>query len=283
MSSPSQQSVSSAPRDTRAHSGANPAYRDMVKLRTANKEAEFFLPHLRSGMDLLECGCGPGNIALGLAAVVAPGKVVGFDLSSDEIEVAKRQAREKSIANVEFEVQSVYELPYPDASFDAVFAHFVLQRLDQPASALQELRRVLKPGGVIGLRGTIHEGLIVSGPHEEIIKECLEVYLEDWVKTGGDPNIGKRFRALLNEAGFARSTAYTSIHIPTRVTTTESTKRIAGFYISLLNEKWRSRVIECGLADQARIESFVSALKAWGGHPDSFLTVPCGEAVGWKE
>ena len=283
MSSPGQRSVSSAPRGTQAQGRADPSYREMVNMRTADKEAEFFLPHLRSGMDLLECGCGPGNIALGLAAVVAPGKVVGFDLSADEIEIARRQALERSISNVQFEVQSAFDLPYADHSFDAVFSHFVLQRLDQPVRALKELHRVLKPGGVIGLRGTIHEGLIVAGPHEEVIKECLGIYLEDWKRTGGDPNIGKRFRALLHEAGFARSMAYSSIHIPTRVTTAESTKRIAGFYINLLNEKWRRRVIEGGLADRARIESFVSALKAWGQHPDAFLTVPCGEAVGWKE
>jgi cyclopropane fatty-acyl-phospholipid synthase-like methyltransferase len=43
--------------------------------RTAQSHAAFLLPHLRPGMDLLDLGCGPGSITLGLAAAVAPGKL----------------------------------------------------------------------------------------------------------------------------------------------------------------------------------------------------------------
>ena len=55
-------------------------------------------------------------------------------------------------ANVHFEVANVYELPFPDGSFDAVLAHTVLLGLREPVRALQELRRVLRPGGVVGVR-----------------------------------------------------------------------------------------------------------------------------------
>jgi 2-polyprenyl-3-methyl-5-hydroxy-6-metoxy-1,4-benzoquinol methylase len=51
--------------------------------RTSAREAQFILPYLESGMDLLDCGCGPGAITVGLAEHVAPGRVVGIDISSD--------------------------------------------------------------------------------------------------------------------------------------------------------------------------------------------------------
>jgi SAM-dependent methyltransferase len=60
-------------------------------------------------------------------------------------------AREREIANVAFQAATVYQLPYADGSFEAAFACAVLQHLAAPLAALRELRRVLKPGGVIGV------------------------------------------------------------------------------------------------------------------------------------
>jgi hypothetical protein len=57
----------------------------------------------------------------------------------------------RGITNVTFHAASVYQLPYADSSFDAAFACAVLQHLSTPLTALKELRRVLKPGGVIGI------------------------------------------------------------------------------------------------------------------------------------
>ena len=56
-----------------------PTNQVMVR-RTAAGAASFLLPHLRSGIRLLDCGCGPGSITIGLAEAVAPGEVVGIDL-----------------------------------------------------------------------------------------------------------------------------------------------------------------------------------------------------------
>ena len=54
--------------------------------RFAADRAGFLLPHLRPGMSLLDCGCGPGSITLGLADVVTPGSVVGVDREPRQIE-----------------------------------------------------------------------------------------------------------------------------------------------------------------------------------------------------
>jgi hypothetical protein len=57
---------------------------------TAGEEAAFFLPNLRSGMHLLDVGCGPGSITVGLAEVVAQGTLVGIDLEAGATLISAR-------------------------------------------------------------------------------------------------------------------------------------------------------------------------------------------------
>ena len=61
--------------------------------RTAEEAAAFVLPELSAGMRLLDVGCGPGSITRGLAERVAPGEVVGVDLSKETLEAARRAPR----------------------------------------------------------------------------------------------------------------------------------------------------------------------------------------------
>ena len=80
--------------------------------RTASVEAGFFLPHLRSGMKLLDCGCGPGTMTVNLAEVVAPGEVVGIDLEDKQFEVGRAYARERGVANIRFETGNIYNFSF---------------------------------------------------------------------------------------------------------------------------------------------------------------------------
>jgi SAM-dependent methyltransferase len=124
----------------------NPAIEAWFATRTASREGAFFLPYLHPGMQVLDVGCGPGSITLGLAEVVAPGEAVGIDLQPTQIEQARALAVERGVDNVRFEVAEAYRLPFPAQSFDAAFAHGVLMHLREPVRALVEIRRVLRSG-----------------------------------------------------------------------------------------------------------------------------------------
>lgn len=82
--------------------------------RTAANFAVFFLPHLWPELRLLDCGCGPGSITLGLAAAVAPSETVGIDWEAKRIKVAKQHGVQEGITNVRFAVANVDELPFAD-------------------------------------------------------------------------------------------------------------------------------------------------------------------------
>src|SRR5690606_3253578 len=98
----------------------------------------YLLPQIEAGQSLLDVGCGPGNLTIDLANRVAPGKVVGVDLSEVVLEDARRDAAAAQVTNVEFQVADAYELPFEDDSFDVVHAHQVLQHLSDPIRALRE-------------------------------------------------------------------------------------------------------------------------------------------------
>ena len=119
--------------------------------RTAEKQAGWFLPCLEPGMTLLDCGCGSGSITVGLAKAVEPGQVTGIDISEIEIERCRKRAAENGITNIRFDVGNLYQLDYSDKSFDAIFSHNVLEHIPEPNRAIEEMHRILKPGGVIGI------------------------------------------------------------------------------------------------------------------------------------
>ena len=99
---------------------------------------------------MLDLGCGPGTITSDIGRRVAPGRVLGVDVSAAVIEKARRDAR--GGPNVEFSVGDIYALDIDDDTFDVVHAHQVLQHLADPVGALREMKRVCKPGGLVAAR-----------------------------------------------------------------------------------------------------------------------------------
>jgi 2-polyprenyl-3-methyl-5-hydroxy-6-metoxy-1,4-benzoquinol methylase len=71
--------------------------RDYVAARDVRTFLPFLVPHLRSGLDVLDAGCGVGSIALDVAPMVAPGRVTGVDVDAGQIEQARRSASERGI------------------------------------------------------------------------------------------------------------------------------------------------------------------------------------------
>src|SRR5262249_2843608 len=143
--------------------------------RTAAEAAAFLLPHLRSGMRVLDVGCGPGSITLGLAEAVEPGEVLGIDLSPDVVNEARRLAAGKGGANVRVEHADVHQLASPDGAFDVVFAHQVLQHVPRPVETLADMRRLLARGGLLGVRDSDY-GTCTWSPADARLARWHELY-----------------------------------------------------------------------------------------------------------
>jgi ubiquinone/menaquinone biosynthesis C-methylase UbiE len=101
---------------------------------------------------VLDVACGTGLVAFEAARAVGPaGRVLGVDLSGRMVEAAGRVRAALDLANVDFERMDAEALDLADASVDLVLCALGLMYLPDPAAALREMRRVLRPGGRIAL------------------------------------------------------------------------------------------------------------------------------------
>ncbi len=111
---------------------------------------EALLEHaaLRAGDRVLELACGPGGVGIAAAERVAPGGTVVFsDIAAEMTEIASARAAARGLVNVTACVRDLERLDDPDESYDVVLCREGLMLVPDPARAVWEIRRVLRPGG----------------------------------------------------------------------------------------------------------------------------------------
>ena len=95
--------------------------------RNTVKSAAYLLPHLKPGQRVLDLGCGPGSISVGLAPAVAPGgELHCVDMAESQIELARALATSQGLDNTGFHVADVTNLPFEDGYFDVAHGHDIL-------------------------------------------------------------------------------------------------------------------------------------------------------------
>jgi len=254
--------------------------RQWMKERSASSHASFLIPYLRPGLQLLDCGCGPGAITLDLAELVTPGQVVGIDIEASQIEAARGDSRDRGLENVRFQVGDVYALPFPDRQFDVVFAHALLMHLRDPLAALKEMRRVLKPGGIAAVSDPDYGGWIYA-PSTPLLDELNRLLVRVLQHNGASPYYARHQRGLLLQAGFGRSEgqvftmAYGSegaTRVPAEVM--EYYARAPAFVEAAVGQGW---------TDHATLDAMCAEMRAWAERPDAFYALLFCAAVGWVE
>lgn len=244
--------------------------------RTADNSAAFVLDDLRAGTALLDLGCGPGTITADLAERVSPGRVVGVDRSIDVVAEARRAFPAAPGRDLVFEVGDAYALDYPDASFDVVFAHQVLQHLRDPVAALTEARRVTVAGGLLAVRD-VDYGATLWWPPDPRLDRWLDLYHALTRHNGAQADAGRRLASWVRRAGWVDVVASSSTWTFAR----ESDRQWWG-------DLWAERVTESDLARQLRDEalatsdelsSIADAFRQWSRSPDGIFVMVHGEVL----
>ncbi|MBN3894228.1 MAG: methyltransferase domain-containing protein [Nostoc sp. NOS(2021)] len=244
--------------------------------RSVDTHAAFFTPYLRPGMKLLDCGCGPGAIALGLAKAIAPGTLTGIDTEASQIQIAAESAFTQAVSNANFLEGNIYALPFPDNTFDAIFSHALFEHLQEPVQALRELQRVLKPGGIVGLRSPDWGGCLIA-PFPPELDKAITYYKWLHEQNSGNPYVGRELRALLRETGFINIKASASYQCY------EPLSAIAEYLAVRIEASGNvDQAVEKGWTDERSLTTMSSALREWSQHPDGFFAQAWCEVVGQK-
>ena len=243
-------------------------HRPALSARTAETHAAFLLPHLAPGMALLDLGCGPGSITIGLAAAVSPGTTCGLDLEP---------ALKDGTAGIRVLRGDAYDLPYPDATFDAVFSCATLQHLERPAAALDEARRVARTGAVIAIADA-DRGDYLLAPSDPVLVRGFEIM---GAMHGGTLNVGRQLRGLMSAAGLAR------VEVSARAVHHGTAEEVHGF--ADFNASWfttpaiAETVVERGWSTSDELAEISSAWRLWGACDGAFFAGFWCEALGWVD
>ncbi len=161
---------------------------------------------LRTGMQVLDLGCGPGFTSCELARFVGSGTVTGLDISEELIAVAEQAKAVEKVENVSFRTGNIYDLDLPENGFDFVYARFVFQHLKDPSLALRNILRVLKPGGILCVLD-IDDNWTVFSPASDAFLRFIRKTGAGQRRKGGDRQIGSSLYGLMRRAGLVNVSA----------------------------------------------------------------------------
>jgi ubiquinone/menaquinone biosynthesis C-methylase UbiE len=167
---------------------------DVVAQRRAVREALA----LRTGEDVVDVGCGPGLLAAEMAQDVgAGGSVLAVDPSEDMLALAATAERGTDGAPITFAAGDACALPAEDASADAAVATQVYVYVADMPAALQEARRVLRPGGRLLVLDTDWDSIVWKSSDPERMRRVLSAWDEHLV----DPYLPRKLPELIASAG----------------------------------------------------------------------------------
>ena len=259
--------------------GYSDEFAKLLDRRNAGINATHLLPYLKPGLRVLDLGCGPGTISMGLAKAVDPGEMQGIDMEESQIEIARTAATAGGHPNAVFRTGDVTRLPFEDNSFDAAHCHALLMHVPDTDAVLVEVKRVLKSGGLISAREMIGSSSF-SEPAFEALADAWMVFSKLLEANGSHPEMGKELPRRFLEAGFSVIHGSASFEY-------FGTPEDVAFYHALsvswfFSPKTVEAAIKHGLATREQFENWRRLLDQWRDSPGAVSAIAWGEAIGQK-
>jgi ubiquinone/menaquinone biosynthesis C-methylase UbiE len=263
------------PADTYTH-GHHASVLKSHTWRTVENSAAYLIPHLEPGRSLLDVGCGPGTITRDFAERLNPGRVLGIDVSAEIIDHAMADSASVAHPNLRFRVGDCYGLDLDDHRFDIVHAHQVLQHLSDPVAALREMRRVVKPDGVVAVRDADYHGMFWA-PASDGLDRWMEVYQGVARRNHAEPDAGRHLVAWARAAGFGTITASADTWC---FAGREDRQWWGGLWAErITRSSLAGQAVEYGIAAQDELEALGEAWRSWADHPDAWFAVVNAELL----
>lgn len=246
------------------------------RTRTAENSAAYLLAALRPGLRVLDVGSGPGTITVDLARRVAPGRVTALETSQDIASLTRAEADRRGCTTVDVVVGDVHALDLPTDRYDVVHAHQVLQHVADPVTALREMIRVCRPGGVVAARDADYAAFTWY-PASAELDRWRELYRIAARANGGEPDAGRHLLAWAHAAG---ATAVTATSSTWCYADPESRQEWGSMWAArITGSAIAEQLLTSGLATQVDLQALAAAWHDWAAHPDGWLSILHGEIL----
>lgn len=210
---------------------------------------------LRTGQRLLDVGCGLGDAALALSIDLGDqGEVVGIDGSKVMLAEARARAADAK-CRVRFTVGDAGALDEPDASFDAVRSERMLQWVPDPARAVAEMARVLRPGGLVCLTDSDWSTLDFDVGDPDIARRVRETF---GVDRGRQTTVGGRLRSLAEATGLVPLAEASATQVWARWDPDESARPDGWAPMAVMARS----LVEAGQLRADKVDRFVETVEA---------------------
>ena len=220
---------------------------------------------VREGMACLDAGCGGGDVSIELARLVGPnGRVVGVDLDEVKLGMARTEAVALGLGNLEFRREDVLAVAPPAAGFDVVYARFLLTHLREPGTAVERLRDLLAPGGVLIVEDIDYSGHFIHPP-SAALDAYVDLYRRTAAARGAHPDIGPRLPLLLEAAGLAPA----EMHVVQPAGLRGEVKLLNAITMEAIADA----VLAAGFATAAEIDAIVDELYRIGRDETTVMSV----------
>jgi SAM-dependent methyltransferase len=157
---------------------------------------------IRSGMTVLDVGCGPGWAAVDLAESVGPeGRVIACERSRRFLDSLEARAAALGLVNIELEERDVSADGLGEARADAAWCRWVLSFVDDPARTVGHIARALRPEGVAVFHEYADYAAWRTMPPSAEVERFRELVIRSWRDSGGEPDAALGLPAWLRDAG----------------------------------------------------------------------------------
>ena len=238
--------------------------------------SQFEMAGLKPGMFSLDIGCASGAATQELAEMCFPAHAIGLDSSQLILSEAKENASTKQFTNLRFVHGNVYSLPFEDNSFDFVWTRFLFEYLKEPVTAIREMKRVTKPGGLV-VCADLDGNCLFHYPMEDQLRRGLQHVIEKLEEKGFDPWVGRKLFSYFRHVGFSEISANMIPHhlIAGKPSPRERNNWFAK--IDTIGEKFKTE-----LGDERNILGLIEGFKAFIDNPDTFTYSPLIVMTGVK-
>ncbi|MEO8286829.1 MAG: methyltransferase domain-containing protein [Chloroflexota bacterium] len=161
---------------------------------------------LEDGMSVLDVGSGPGFVTAELLDMLPSSQVTGLEIDPVMIERADKYLAGKADGRLQSMLGSIMSSGLPDNSFDFAIARYVIQHLPDPAGAVSEILRILKPGGKFVVLDVDDAQHLWEPEDPPEVKAASERWREEHKEKGGDRYVGRKLLRILQKAGFKNCT-----------------------------------------------------------------------------